>query len=156
MVAAANLLACDGHQIPPSPHLWVTDHAAFLSPGIAARLDHELHNYQEKTGHHVLVYISDEDLKHTPIEDYCLAAFNAWGVGRSGHDDGIVWFVFPKGDRLRMRIQVGYGLESALTDREAVSIMRENGSYLESHEMAQRDAAAERVVHQILSEIDQH
>lgn len=156
MVAAANLLACDGHQIPPSPHLWVTDQAALVSPGVAARLNLKLHNYQEQTGHHVLVYISDEDLKHTAIEDYCLMAFNAWGVGRAGHDDGLVWFLFPRGDRLRMRIQVGYGLERAVTDREAVAILRGVGPALESDVMTARDAALENGVEAILDEIGKH
>lgn len=156
MVAAANLLACDGHPIPPSPHFWVTDQAGFISPGIGLRLNRELQEYQEKSGHHVLVYISERDLGKTPIEDYCLVAFNAWGVGRNGKDDGIVFFVFPNGDKLRMRIQVGYGLEAALTDREAVSILRSIGPAMESKNLALHDVGVENGVHQMLREIEQH
>lgn len=156
MVAAANLLSCNGHPIPPSPHFWVTDQAGFISPGIGLRLNRELQEYEERTRHQVLVYISERDLAQTPIEDYCAMAFNAWGIGRSGKDDGLVWFIFPKGDKLRMRIQVGYGLEAALTDREAVAVLRSIGPSLESHNLALHDVGVENGVHQILREIEQH
>ena len=38
----------------------------------------------------------------------------AWGVGQSKEDNGVVLFVFPN-DRVT-RIEVGYGLEGALPD----------------------------------------
>ncbi len=154
MVAAANLLACDGHPIPPGPSQYVTDNSGLISAGIRARANQILLDYQGTTGHHVLVYVSEVNLGHTPIEDYCAMTFNAWGTGRAGHDDGVIWFLFPKGDRLRMRIQVGIGLERALTDREAVAILRKVGPGLESTNMQIRDVALENGVRAILGQID--
>jgi uncharacterized protein len=144
-------LACDRHRIPPTPKHWLTDQVGYLSIPVAEKLDRELRAFQDASGHHVLVYITDEKLEHEPIEEFCIVAFNAWGVGRAGHDDGVVLFVFPKADRLRMRIQVGYGLERVLSDREAVRILREIiGPKLEA---GQHDEGIEAGVAAILAEI---
>jgi hypothetical protein len=58
-----------------------------------------------------------------PLEDYTINAFTAWKVGRKGLDDGLVLFVFPQ-DR-KLRIEVGYGLESSVTDAAASEIIRD-------------------------------
>lgn len=55
------------------------------------------------------------------IEDYSLGLFNGWGIGRKGVDDGVGLLVAPK--ERKVRIEVGYGLEKALTDQEAAAII---------------------------------
>src|SRR4029450_1351061 len=49
-------------------------------------------------------------------------AFQAWGIGRKGHDDGVAIFILTQ-DR-KARIEVGYGLEGQLTDLVAGRIIR--------------------------------
>lgn len=122
----ASALSCA--HLPPAPTEWVTDPGGYMTPGKAALLNGILRGFQERTKHHVLVWISDLALPpDEPIETFCSLAFNSWGIGRRGYNDGVVLFVFPAPpeDRLRMRIQVGYGLEAALPDAEAVRILRE-------------------------------
>lgn len=143
-------VGCNRHRIPPTPNKWVTNADGFLSDDAADRINRELQDYQARTGHHVLVYVHGEKLE-VPKEEFCLVAFNAWGIGRRGHNDGVVLFVFPKEPRINLRIQVGFGLEAALTDREAVRILREIGPVMEA---GGKDGGVESGVRSIIAEVD--
>ena len=55
------------------------------------------------------------------FQEFSLELFNEWGVGKDEKDNGIV-IVFSK--KLRMiRIEVGEGLTTKLTDEEAKAII---------------------------------
>lgn len=108
--------------IPPSPAQWVTDNASFLSSGERDQLDAELEQYEQSTGHQVIVWIG-QTTGETPLEEYTINAFTKWKVGRKGLDDGAVLFVFAQ-DR-KLRIEVGYGLEPTLTDARSSEIIRD-------------------------------
>jgi uncharacterized protein len=108
--------------VPPAPQRWVTDDAGFLTPAARDRLDGRLEAYEKQTGHQVLVWIG-RTTAGVPVEDFSVAAFRAWRIGRKGLDDGLVLFVFA-GDR-KVRIEVGYGLEGQVPDAIASRIIRE-------------------------------
>ncbi len=57
------------------------------------------------------------------VEQFARQVFDTWGIGRQGVDDGVLLLLAMQ-DR-RMRIEVGYGLEGAITDVQAGRIMRE-------------------------------
>jgi uncharacterized protein len=108
--------------IPPPPTRWVTDNAGFLSPAARSALDQRLRDYEQQTGHQVIVWIGTST-GDDPIEDWTVRAFKAWRVGRKGLDDGLALFVFSA-DR-KLRIEVGYGLEGVVPDAIASRIIRE-------------------------------
>jgi uncharacterized protein len=108
--------------IPPSPQRWLSDEAAFLSPATAAELDARLQGYEGSSGHQVIVYIG-KTTGAVPLEDWAVKAFAAWRVGRKGLDDGLVLFIMK--DDKRMRIEVGYGLESVVPDALAARVINE-------------------------------
>lgn len=123
--ALAILLAagCVGSpEIPPAPREWVTDLAHLLSPEAREQINGKLRDYEQQTGHQVIVWI-ERSTHGEQVEEYVRKLFNAWGIGRRDWDDGVILAIFTHDD-IR-RIQVGYGLESALTDRECVRILRE-------------------------------
>jgi len=125
LAAAAALLAPRAHaagEIPPSPTRWVTDNAGFLSEGARREIDARLEAYEQQTGRQFLVWI-DRTTGDVPIEDFAVRAFKAWGVGRSGKDDGLVLFVMAE-DR-KARFEVGYGLEPVFPDVLASRVIRE-------------------------------
>ncbi|MDE3245917.1 MAG: TPM domain-containing protein, partial [Acidobacteriota bacterium] len=99
-----------------------TDGPNLLSPGALENLDLRLKNYEESTGHQVLVWIGSTT-DGNPLEDWTVRAFAAWKVGRKGLDDGLVLFVFA-GDQ-KVRIEVGYGLEGQVPDIVASRIIQE-------------------------------
>lgn len=134
-IVAMAVLGCHAeYRLPPPPTHWATDGANALSTVTVLALNQKLSEYQHKTGHQVIVWIAPELPQGTTIETFGLTAFNEWGIGREGHDDGVVVFWFPRSKKVR--IQVGYGLERRLPDSECVRIIRgtmiprfENGDY---------------------------
>jgi uncharacterized protein len=75
---------------------------------------------EEETGSQVAV-LTVPSLEGDPIEDFSMRVVETWKLGRAGVDDGVLILV-ARDDR-RMRIEVGYGLEGALTDAQAGRII---------------------------------
>ncbi len=122
LALVAPLQAQQRASIPPPPEHFVTDRAGFLKEPTRAALDARLNAFQRDTGHQVIVYI-DRSTGGVPIEDWAVRAFAAWRVGRRQADDGLALFVFS--DDRHVRIEVGYGLESVITDAFASRVIRE-------------------------------
>jgi uncharacterized protein len=126
LVAAALVAVAAGGaraaEPPPAPQRFVTDGVGFLSPRARDALEARLAAYERLRGHQVVVWIGDT-LGGAPLDDFATRTFTAWQVGRKGHDDGVVLFLFAR-DR-RVAIEVGYGLEEALPDARAARIIRE-------------------------------
>ena len=108
--------------IPPAPTQYVTDTVGFLPPATVERLNARLHDYEQQTQHQIIVWIGSST-GDVPIEDWATRAFEKWGVGRKGLDDGLALFIMAK-DR-RLRIEVGYGLEGDVGDLRAHRIIDE-------------------------------
>ena len=72
----------------------------------------------------MLVYVAPSLPPGESLEEFTLRAANAWGVGHAGVDDGLVIFVFVT-DR-KVRIEVGLGLESVISDEAAGRIIAEH------------------------------
>lgn len=126
LAAVAAIAACvpalaDQVPIPRSPTQWVTDNVGVLSAATRDSLNQRLGNYERTTGHQVVVWIG-ASTGDAPLEDWTIRAFTAWKVGRKGLDDGAALFLFTQ-DR-KVRIEVGYGLESQLTDAISSQIIR--------------------------------
>lgn len=119
MIAALVLAAA--MEIPPRPNDYVTDNAGALSNVAAYKIRNELQSYEQITKHHVIVWIG-QTTGETPLEDWTIHAAEQWKVGRREFDDGAILFLFMRDHAIR--IEVGYGLESALTDASAGDIIR--------------------------------
>lgn len=91
----------------------VVDGANILSPQTRASLDAKLEALETKTSRQ-LVVVTVPSLQGYEIEDYGYQLGRAWGIGEKGRDNGVLLIVAPK--ERRVRIEVGYGLESVLTD----------------------------------------
>lgn len=106
--------------IPPVPDHFVTDNAGALSASTRDALESRLHDYQTATGHQVIVWI-DQTTGDVPLETWTGETASHWKIGRKGHDDGAVLFLFMHDHKVR--IEVGYGLEGALPDADASRII---------------------------------
>ena len=106
----------------PSLKARVTDLTGSLtSPDIEA-LEYQLKGFEERKGAQLVVLILPTTQPET-IEQFGIRLFDAWKVGRKGVDDGVMLIV-AKDDRT-LRIEVGYGLEGALSDATAKRIIEE-------------------------------
>jgi uncharacterized protein len=122
LLLSAALAAQVEPAIPPPPARWVTDHAGLLSENTRKALDARLEAYERATGHQVVVSISGT-IGNAPLDEFATRVFEAWKIGRKGHDDGVLILVL-KDDR-KIAIEVGYGLEDRLPDAIASRIIRE-------------------------------
>jgi uncharacterized protein len=91
----------------------VVDQTGTLSSGDIASLNQKLRDFEAKKGSQVTVLIVPTTQPET-IEQYSIRVADAWKIGRTKVDDGAILLV-AKNDR-HLRIEVGYGLEGALTD----------------------------------------
>jgi uncharacterized protein len=101
----------------------VTDGADVLSEVVEAELNTKLEAFENETSNQVVVYINRLLPEDWELEDFAADAFQAWGIGQEGRDNGVLFVVFTQ-DR-RTRIEVGYGLEGALPDALAAQVLEE-------------------------------
>ena len=100
----------------------VVDQAATLTSEQKATLEQTLQSFEARKGSQIAVLIVPTTEPET-IEQYALRVAEQWKVGRKKVDDGAV-LVVAKNDRA-LRIEVGYGLEGALTDATSKRIISE-------------------------------
>jgi uncharacterized protein len=100
----------------------VVDQTATLSSGDVASLQQTLRDFEARKGSQIAVLIVPTTAPET-IEQYSLRVAEAWKIGRKKIDDGAL-VVVAKDDR-KLRIEVGYGLEGALTDVTSKRIIDE-------------------------------
>jgi uncharacterized protein len=111
-----------GKYVPdkPSPPKLVNDYTNTLTAEQVHALETKLVAYDDSTSSQVAVVIIPTTGDY-PIEDVALKILRDWGVGGKEKSNGIVLLV-AKEDR-KMRIEVGYGLEGAIPDMIAASII---------------------------------
>jgi uncharacterized protein len=101
-------------QIPlPAFEGLVTDQTGSLTAQQQASLDEKLTAFQARKGAQIAVIIVSST-QPEDIAQFGIRLADAWKVGRAAPDDGVI-FIVAKADRT-MRIEVGRGLEGALTD----------------------------------------
>jgi uncharacterized protein len=98
----------------------VVDEAGLLSAAARQRIDGELGALERETGDQVAVLIV-QSLGGEPLEDYSVKVAQTWKLGQKGKDNGILLLI-SRDDR-KLRIEVGYGLEGALTDLRSNEII---------------------------------
>jgi uncharacterized protein len=100
----------------------VVDQTGTLSADDVATLTQTLRGLELRKGSQIAVLIVPTTEPET-IEQYSIRVAEAWKIGRKKVDDGAL-LVVAKNDR-KIRIEVGYGLEGALTDVTARRIIDE-------------------------------
>lgn len=109
--------------VSAAPTRYLDDRAGLLSPAFVAAKNQYL-EYLSRT-----VRIANVNVVILPpapvpdVEAFSIAAATAWKIGAGGADNGLALFIFPGNHQLRL--EVGYGLEYALTDAQASSLLNE-------------------------------
>ncbi|HYE27877.1 MAG TPA: TPM domain-containing protein [Allosphingosinicella sp.] len=99
----------------------VVDRADLLSPEHERRIEAASAAVEREVGPQFVVATVDS-LEGRPIEEYGVDLGRHWGVGRRGHNDGVILLVAP--NERRVRIEVGTGLERRVTDPFASEVLR--------------------------------
>jgi uncharacterized protein len=125
VAALSGLLCCAAAraQVPVPPlAARVTDLTATLGSERTAALERKLADFEQRKGSQIVVLVVPTTQPEA-IEQYALRVAEVWKPGREGIDDGALLLV-AKDDR-QLRIEVGYGLEGALTDATSSRIIDE-------------------------------
>ncbi len=91
----------------------MVDQANILKPDERTALDAKLKAHEDKTSDQVVV-ATVPSLEGYEIEDYANRLFRQWKLGQAKTNNGALLLIAPK--ERKIRIEVGYGLEGALTD----------------------------------------
>jgi len=100
---------------------YVTDKAGILSESEQEQLSQALYEYAESSGNQILV-VTVPSLEGEDLVDFTERVFELNKPGAKGKDNGLILLV-AKEDR-KIRIEVGYGLEEAVPDGRAGTIIR--------------------------------
>ena len=109
------------YQNPGTPSGFVNDFAEILTTEQKQLLEMKISNFEKETSNELSVVIIS-NLGGDTIENFAVKLFEDWGIGKNKKDNGVLLLVAPE-DR-KMRIEVGYGLEGALTDAQSFWIIQ--------------------------------
>jgi uncharacterized protein len=101
----------------------INDLAGILSRSDAQALETKVLGYREQTGSEIAVLIIPT-LGDRALEDYANDVFKAWGIGKKGKDNGVLFLLAIQ--EKKARVEVGYGLEGDLTDLECGRLVNKN------------------------------
>jgi uncharacterized protein len=118
---APALYADDLQKIPPL-QAHVTDLTGTLTAEEQSQLESTLTAFEQRKGSQVAVLIV-ATTQPEEIEQYSIRVVDAWKLGRAKPDDGVLLLVAK--DDHKLRIEVGQGLEGALTDATSNRIIDE-------------------------------
>lgn len=107
---------------PGSPTGFVNDFAGVINTADKAAMEAELQSFSDETSNQIVV-ATVKDLGGDSIENYSNELFREWGVGNKGLNNGVLIVVAPT--EHKVRIEVGYGLEGAITDLASSHIIND-------------------------------
>lgn len=121
LIALAAVAAAAPAVLPkPAQMTYVADTAAMISNEDAAKIAEMGRGLDAATGAQVVV-VTISSLDGASIEEYATTLFRNWGIGDAEKNNGVLLLI-AKEDR-KFRIEVGYGLEGAITDGYAGSVL---------------------------------
>lgn len=100
----------------------VVDLAEILTSAEEERLAAKLEAVQREVGPQFAI-VTVQSLNGRPIEEYSIDLARHWALGDSKRNDGLMLLVAP--NERELRIEVGKGLESRVTDPYAARVIRE-------------------------------
>lgn len=115
-----SFLNADISQYFPKLDSRVIDEAKILSPNVKKDIDLILKDEEEKSSNQIVVVILNSLHGYT-IEEYSYQLGRYWQIGQKDKNNGVLLVISM--DERKIRIEVGYGLEGALTDKIANEII---------------------------------
>lgn len=100
---------------------YANDQTSSINSSELNSLESKLKTFDDSTSNQV-VFLMMNTLDGYPLESFCYETATKNQIGSKKNNNGVLFFV-AKEDR-KMRIEVGYGLEGALPDALASSILR--------------------------------
>jgi len=137
LIVSQQILAQRVQHVDPQNKIknYVTDKTGTLTSSQLSALETKLSGFDKQTSTQIVVYMMSS-LDGGSLEDKSIDIAEQNGIGKKSKNNGVLLFIV-KDDR-KLRIEVGYGLEGALTDAISDQIIRKeitpyfkNGQYYE-------------------------
>lgn len=106
----------------PAPAGHVNDFSNLLGEREVQNLEQKLRTYRDTTSNVIAIAIV-ESLQGLPREEVATTLFNEWRMWEGERQNGVLILVAP--NEREMQIEIGYGLEGAITDLQAGRIVDE-------------------------------
>jgi|WetSurMetagenome_2_1015567.scaffolds.fasta_scaffold65640_2 uncharacterized protein len=106
---------------PPKLKEYATDETGSLTNNQLDYLRLKLRNFFDSTSTQIVVYMINT-LNGEPIENVSISIAAKNKIGRKGYNNGVL-LIIAKNDH-KLRIEVGYGLEGAITDALSSQIIK--------------------------------
>ena len=135
---------------PMSPPQLVNDFAGMLNAADKQLLEDKLLGYNDSTSTQIYI-VTIDSLNDYSIEDYAVQVGRNWGIGQKDKNNGIL-ILLSKSDR-KADIEVGYGLESYVTDYDSKQIIDEliAPAFKQTNYYAGLEAATNKLIHLLQS-----
>ena len=104
----------------PDYSSFVNDYTGVMGDDWRSKTEEICVSVENQTGAEIAVAVIDS-LQGITVEEFAVELFEKWGIGKAAQDNGVLLLVAIQ-DR-KLRIEVGYGLEGAITDLEASDII---------------------------------
>lgn len=108
-------------QALPRPRGFVNDFADVISASDARAMEEVIASLRDQTGAEIAVVTVRTYEPYATIDEFGMALAEAWGVGASAGDTGVILMLAL--EERRVRLEVGYGLEGAIPDGRAGSLL---------------------------------
>lgn len=126
----------------------VVDQVNLLTREVRRGLEQQIMQLQTEKGAQLQIFIV-EDLEDESIEEVAIKVYDAWKLGQSQVDNGVLFIVAP--NERKLRIEVGRGFEGVLPDITAKRIIADG--VLPYFRKKQFEAGVQFGVTQIISAI---
>lgn len=105
----------------PTPEFYVADYAGVLLQDAKDIIIGTNLNYEKTQESPQIVIATVPNMQGLDIVGYTVALFEKWKIGNEKYDNGILMLLSL--EERKVRIEVGYGLEGAITDSKAGDII---------------------------------
>lgn len=102
------------------PTGFVDDYTNTLTLEQKDLLENKLAVFEKQTTNEVFVVVI-QSLRGDSVENFANELFNNWGIGKKDKNNGVLFLISL--DEHQTRIEVGYGLESLVTDAQAFQLI---------------------------------
>lgn len=100
---------------------YVNDYANVLTEPQKQEIESYLEAYDKNTTNQIVILIV-QNIDGYTLDGYSIKTAESNGIGQKGKDNGVL-MLYDMGDK-KVRIEVGYGFEGALTDAKSAQIIR--------------------------------
>ena len=135
---------------------FVADEAHILTPTMVEKINNQAKDLQNRTGADVaVVTLNKKDLRFKQLSDVTLEIGRKHKIGSKDKNEGVVFALVPNGNSgNRTRIEVGYGLESVLTDGKCGRIL--DDYVMSYYDKKQYEKAVEQGFTAIVNELNKY